>query len=51
MTEETPERNVPRRPPTPVWVKAIAIVGVVIVLVLVIGLLTGVNHGPGMHGG
>jgi hypothetical protein len=51
MAEDIPQRNAPGRPPTPVWVKAIAIVGVVIVLVLVIGLLAGVNHGPGMHGG
>jgi hypothetical protein len=51
MAEEIPERKVPSRPPTPVWVKAIGIVGLLIVLVLVIGLLAGVNHGPGMHGG
>ena len=51
MAEETPQQEVPRRPSTPVWVKVIAIVGVAIVLVLVVGLLTGVNHGPGMHGG
>jgi hypothetical protein len=51
MAGENPERDAQRRPPTPVWVKVIAIVGLVIVLVFVIGLLTGLNHGPGMHGG
>jgi hypothetical protein len=51
MAGESPEKDAQRRPPTPVWVKVIGIVGLVIVLVIVIGLLTGVNHGPGMHGG
>ena len=51
MAGESPEQNAQRRPPTPVWVKAIGLVGLVIVLVLVVGLLLGVNHGPGMHGG
>jgi hypothetical protein len=50
MAGESPEQNA-QRPPTPVWVKVIGIVGLVIVVVLVVGLLLGVNHGPGMHGG
>ncbi|MBA2383013.1 MAG: hypothetical protein H0V73_12965 [Chloroflexi bacterium] len=52
MAGDTPERDIPRRPPTPRWVKAIAIVALLIfILVLVVGLLGGMSHGPGMHGG
>ncbi len=51
VTEETPGDSMARRPPTPRWVKAIVIIGLVLLLVLLVGLLTGVSHGPGMHGG
>lgn len=51
MAGDTPERDIPRRPPTPRWVKAIAIVGLILILILAVGLLTGMSHGPGVHGG
>ena len=38
-------------PGMPRWVKAAIAVVLVLVVVLVIGKLVGVDHGPGMHGG
>jgi len=38
-------------PGMPRWVKAAVAVVLVLVVVLVIGRLTGVEHGPGLHGG
>ena len=38
-------------PGMPRWVKAAIAVVLVLVVVLVIGKLAGVEHGPGMHGG
>lgn len=34
----------------PRWVKVFAIAGLLVILVLLITLLLGVKHGPGMHG-
>jgi len=43
-------RHQERRPPTPGWVKLLALAGVVIVvLVLTVVLLGGGAHGPGRH--
>lgn len=52
MTEPT-SRPVPDRPPsTPRWLKLLLVAGVLILLVVVaVTLLTGVSHGPAMHGG
>lgn len=45
-------RPVSDRPPTPRWLQVLAAAGVVIlIVVIVVTLLTGVSHGPGMHGG
>jgi hypothetical protein len=33
----------------PRWVKAFAIVAIAVVLMLVVGLITGKSHGPGLH--
>ena len=38
-------------PGMPRWVEAAIAVVLVLVVVLVIGRLTGVEHGPGLHGG
>ena len=38
-------------PGMPRWVKLAIAVGVVLVLVLLVGKLAGVEHGPGLHGG
>ncbi len=38
-------------PGMPRWVKAAIAVVLVLVVVLMIGKLAGVEHGPGMHGG
>jgi hypothetical protein len=35
----------------PRWVKVFLIVGLVLLLILVISLVLGVKHGPGMHSG
>jgi hypothetical protein len=51
MTRQTPKGDTSGRPPTPMWVKVLAVVGLALVLVLLVGLVTGVSHGPGMHGG
>ena len=40
-----------KHPGMPRWVKAAIAVVLVVVVVLVVGKLTGVEHGPGMHGG
>lgn len=41
-----------QRPPTPWWVKVIGIAIVVLVaLALVVFLVSGGRHGPGIHGG
>ena len=40
-----------RRPATPLWVKAIGLgILVVLVLAIVILIVSGGQHGPGMHG-
>ena len=40
------------RPPTPRWLKILVAAGLLILaVVIVVTLLTGVSHGPGMHGG
>ena len=40
------------RPFTPRWLKLLVGVGLLIlIVVVVVTLLTGVSHGPGMHGG
>ncbi|HEX6042279.1 hypothetical protein [Longimicrobium sp.] len=36
-------------PATPRWVKVFGTIGIVLVLLLVLGLLTGRHHGPGRH--
>ena len=38
-------------PPRPRWVKIAGLVVVVLVVILVVGKIAGVEHGPGMHGG
>lgn len=51
MTDPS-SRPIPDRPPTPRWLKLLLVAGVLILLVVVaVTLLTGVSHGPGMHGG
>ena len=42
-----PGRGFP--PPAPRWVKVFGMVGLVLVLLLLFGLLTGRHHGPGRH--
>jgi uncharacterized membrane protein len=34
---------------TPLWVKVFGIVAVVIVVALIVALVAGVQHGPGLH--
>lgn len=55
MTEEHPHsegRPLPGEPPgRPGWVKGLVIgLGVVIALVILVMVLSGGQHGPGMHG-
>lgn len=51
MTDETERPNAGERPPTPPWVKAIGLgILVVLVLAIVILIVSGGKHGPGMHG-
>lgn len=45
-------RPISDRPPTPRWLKLLVGVGLlIVVVVIVVSLLTGVSHGPGLHGG
>ena len=37
-------------PGVPRWVKALAVVGVILLLVLSVALVVGGNHGPNRHG-
>lgn len=39
----TPPIGMPR------WVKVFAVVGIILVVLLLVGLLAGGNHGPGRH--
>ncbi len=39
------------RPGTPRWVKVFAVIAVVVILVFVVLLLTGSDHGPARHTG
>ena len=55
MSEEHPQpegRPLPaERPGTPGWVKGLVIgLGVVVALVILVMVLSGGQHGPGMHG-
>lgn len=36
-------------PSTPRWVKAFGIIGIVLVLLFIVMMLAGGNHGPGRH--
>jgi hypothetical protein len=36
-------------PVMPRWVKVFGIIGIILVLLLILGLLTGRHHGPGRH--
>ena len=38
------------RPDTPRWVKVFAVIAAVAIVMVVVMLLTGGNHGPGRHG-
>lgn len=53
MTDPSPDtdmRPTEERPPsTPQWVKVFGIIGIVLVLLFVIMMLAGGNHGPGRH--
>ena len=49
MDPVSPER--PSPPGAPRWVKVAGIVTAVLVLVLVVLVLNGTDHGPGRHGG
>lgn len=52
MTEPTPDPVLPRRPGTPRWVKAIGLALIAVVLLaLVVIVVGGGRHGPGMHAG
>lgn len=46
---ESPDDSAELEPGMPRWAKAGAIVAVVIMLVLVIGKVAGIEHGPGRH--
>jgi hypothetical protein len=39
------------RPGTPRWVKVFAVIAAIVILVFVILLVTGNDHGPGRHSG
>lgn len=51
QTHREPEResttNLP--PSTPRWVKLFGIISLIVVLLVVVALLTGGEHGPGRH--
>jgi hypothetical protein len=58
MADLSPDRNPDtdvvssardRPPRTPRWVQAFGIVGLVLIILIVVQLLLGVQHGPGMH--
>ena len=36
-------------PGTPRWVKVFGLIGIILVMLFVLGLLTGRHHGPGRH--
>ena len=42
-----PDRNAP--PATPRWVKVVGAIAILLVVIVVIALLTGGEHGPGRH--
>ena len=47
---QLPGEAEPESPPrTPRWVKVFGIIVLVVVLLFVISLLAGVQHGPGLH--
>lgn len=48
MTSQDPGRDA--RPRTPWWVKAIGIALVVLLVIALVIVFTGGQHGPGMHG-
>ena len=45
----TNEEDEPRHPGAPRWVKVSAIIAGVLILLVVIALLVGGDHGPGRH--
>ena len=48
-TSGVPNRDAP--PATPRWVKIFGIVALVLIVIVVLAMLLGGNHGPGRHGG
>lgn len=49
MTELPPDSNSNGDKGTPRWVKVFGVISLVVVLLFVIRLLTGGDHGPGRH--
>ena len=47
--DDTAVRPTPGPAGMPRWVKAFIIVAIVLALVLIVSLLLGVQHGPGLH--
>ncbi|WP_157465657.1 hypothetical protein [Cellulomonas sp. Leaf395] len=45
----TDSAGVRQRPPTPTWVKILAVVGVVALVLVIAALLSGGEHGPQRH--
>lgn len=45
------ERELPvqERPGVPRWVKVFALIGLAVVVILVVLMLLGIEHGPGLH--
>ena len=37
------------RPPTPRWVRVVGVLLAVVAVLIAVALLSGVEHGPGMH--
>jgi type VI protein secretion system component VasF len=56
VTEGQPSRQRPpsrarlRRGPMPLWVKVFLAIAIVVAVFIVVSLLLGVQHGPGLHG-